>query len=220
MLPRIASTYPIDVKSANRPRPRQLSLFSILQRLYDASAVRRAPDSRAKSEPAMKKPTGRIRAAPKPPTQSGIDLTIVSALAKIADAHDLSEVEIEHGGMRVRVSRERRAAAPVTYTIPPPSAAPAAQYTAAAAQSGPTAAAENPGTVKSPMVGTAYLRSSPEAKPFIEVGSQVKAGDKILLVEAMKTFNDIVAPRAGKVTEIFVADGSPVEYGQPLLVIE
>ena len=70
------------------------------------------------------------------------------------------------------------------------------------------------------MVGTAYLRASPEAKPFVEIGSVVKAGDKILLVEAMKTFNEIVAPRAGKVVEIFVEDGSPVEYGQPLLVIE
>ena len=70
------------------------------------------------------------------------------------------------------------------------------------------------------MVGTAYLRASPEAKPFVEVGSIVKAGDKILLVEAMKTFNEIVAPKAGKVVEILVEDGSPVEYGQPLLVIE
>ena len=70
------------------------------------------------------------------------------------------------------------------------------------------------------MVGTAYLRASPEAKPFVEVGSVVKAGDKLLLVEAMKTFNEIVAPKAGKVVEIFVEDGSPVEYGQTLLVIE
>jgi acetyl-CoA carboxylase biotin carboxyl carrier protein len=168
----------------------------------------------------MKKPTGRIRAAPKPPTPSGVDLTIVSALAKIADAHDLSEVEIEHGGMRVRVSRDRRAAAPVTYTVPAAAAAPAALYAPGAAQSAPAAAPENPGTVKSPMVGTAYLRSSPEAKPFIEVGSIVKAGDKILLVEAMKTFNDIVAPRAGTVTAVLVEDGQPVEYGEPLLVIE
>jgi acetyl-CoA carboxylase biotin carboxyl carrier protein len=70
------------------------------------------------------------------------------------------------------------------------------------------------------MVGTAYLRASPDAKPFVEVGSIVKAGDKILLVEAMKTFNEIVAPKAGKVVEIFVEDGSPVEYDQPLLVVE
>ena len=171
----------------------------------------------------MKKPTGKTRAAPAPPSRGGIDLGMVTALAKIADAHDLSEVEIEHDGMRVRVARDRRAAAPVSYTMPAPAPAPAANYLPAAAQSAPSPAAiaaDNPGTVKSPMVGTAYLRASPEAKPFIEVGSVVKAGDKILLVEAMKTFNDIVAPRAGKVTEIFVADGSPVEYGQPLLVIE
>ena len=80
--------------------------------------------------------------------------------------------------------------------------------------------AENPGAVKSPMVGTAYLRPSPDAKAFVEIGSQVKAGDKILLIEAMKTFNEIVAPRAGTVTAILVEDGQPVEYGEPLLVIE
>ena len=170
----------------------------------------------------MKKPTGKTRAAPATAPRGGVDLTMVSALAKIADAHDLSEVEIEHGGLRVRVARERRAAAPVSYTMPAPAspaAAPGASYAPAAAQPGKSAD-DHPGAVKSPMVGTAYLRASPEAKPFVEIGSQVKAGDKILLVEAMKTFNDIVAPRAGKVTEIFVEDGSPVEYGQPLLVIE
>ncbi|MGO9772072.1 MAG: acetyl-CoA carboxylase biotin carboxyl carrier protein, partial [Roseiarcus sp.] len=80
--------------------------------------------------------------------------------------------------------------------------------------------AELAGAVKSPMVGTAYLRPSPEAKPFVEVGASVKAGDKILLVEAMKTFNEIVAPRAGKVTHILVEDGAPVEYDQALMVIE
>ena len=82
------------------------------------------------------------------------------------------------------------------------------------------APAELAGAVKSPMVGTAYLRPSPEAKPFVEIGASVKAGDKILLVEAMKTFNEIVAPRAGKVTHILVEDGAPVEYGQALMVIE
>jgi acetyl-CoA carboxylase biotin carboxyl carrier protein len=80
--------------------------------------------------------------------------------------------------------------------------------------------AEHPGAVKSPMVGTAYLRPSPESRPFIEIGSMVKVGDKLMLLEAMKTYNEIVAPRAGKVIEIFVSDGSPVEYGQPLMVIE
>ena len=170
----------------------------------------------------MKKPTGKTRAAPAPAPRGGVDLTMVSSLAKIADAHDLSEVEIEHGGLRVRVARDRRATAPVSYTMPAPAsptAANAAGYSPAAAQPAPMAT-DNPDAVKSPMVGTVYLRASPEAKPFVELGSQVKAGDKILLVEAMKTFNDIVAPRAGKVTRIFVEDGSPVEYGQPLLVIE
>ena len=79
---------------------------------------------------------------------------------------------------------------------------------------------DNPGTVKSPMVGTAFRRPSPDAKPFVDVGSTVKAGDRVLLVEAMKTFNEVVAPRAGTVTAILVEDGQPVEYGEPLLVIE
>ena len=78
----------------------------------------------------------------------------------------------------------------------------------------------HPGSVPSPMVGTAYRRPSPDAKAFVEIGSVVKAGDRILLVEAMKTFNDIVAPRAGTITAIFVEDGQPVEYGEPLVVIE
>jgi acetyl-CoA carboxylase biotin carboxyl carrier protein len=97
------------------------------------------------------------------------------------------------------------------------STAPLATTTAAAIEAPPT---ELPGAVKSPMVGTAYLRPSPESKAFVEVGSVVKSGDKIMLVEAMKTYNEIVAPRAGKITHIFVEDGSPVEYGQALMVIE
>ena len=96
---------------------------------------------------------------------------------------------------------------------PPPSVADAA---AAAAK----ASAPHPGAVLSPMVGTAYRKPSPDAKAFVEVGSKVQAGDKVLLVEAMKTFNEIVAPRAGTVTAIYVEDGTPVEYGEPLLVIE
>ena len=82
------------------------------------------------------------------------------------------------------------------------------------------AAAENPDAVKSPMVGTAYLRPSPDAKPFVEIGQRVSVGDKLLLIEAMKTFNDIVAPRSGVVTAVLVEDGQPVEYGEPLLVVE
>jgi acetyl-CoA carboxylase biotin carboxyl carrier protein len=102
-------------------------------------------------------------------------------------------------------------AAPVV--APPPSIS---DMAAAAAKS----SAPHPGAVLSPMVGTAYRKPSPEAKPFVEVGSKVQTGDKVLLVEAMKTFNEIVAPRAGTVTAIYVEDGTPVEYGEPLLVIE
>jgi acetyl-CoA carboxylase biotin carboxyl carrier protein len=170
----------------------------------------------------MKKPTGKIRAAPTTAPRDGVDLTMVTALAKIAGTYDLSEVEIEHNGLRVRVARERHSYSVTSHAIasaPIPAANYAPPSDAGALRTSP-APLDHPGTVKSPMVGTAYLRSNPESKPFVEVGSSVKVGDKILLVEAMKTFNDIIAPRAGKVTEIFVADGSPVEYGQPLLVIE
>ena len=143
----------------------------------------------------------------------------MAALAEIAARHDLSEVEIDNNGLKIRVARERRAA-PVAqvFAAPAPVAAAMAQGVApvvvAAAPDG------HPGTVKSPMVGTAYLRPSPESRPFVELGSTVKAGDKLMLVEAMKTYNEIVAPRPGKIMQIFVEDGTPVEYGQPLMVIE
>ena len=163
----------------------------------------------------MKKPQGKTGAAMGEASKDSLDLSIVAALAKIAGQHDLSEVEIEHQGLHVRVARERRAAAPAAYVAPP---APALVVAAPAPPAAPKE--DHPGLVKSPMVGTAYLRASPEAKPFIEVGSVVKAGDKVLLVEAMKTFNEIVAPRAGKIIEIFVEDATPVEYGQALLIIE
>ncbi|MGD0564492.1 MAG: acetyl-CoA carboxylase biotin carboxyl carrier protein [Roseiarcus sp.] len=160
----------------------------------------------------MKKPSGKSSAEP---TAGGFDLSVVAALAKIAAHHDLSEVEIEHAGLRVRVARKRHAPVELSHVVAAPAPAPAPPVEAAV-----VAPAELAGAVKSPMVGTAYLRPSPEAKPFVEVGASVKAGDKILLVEAMKTFNEIVAPRAGKVTHILVEDGAPVEYGQALMVIE
>ena len=156
----------------------------------------------------MKKPTDVSPAA------GGLDISLVAALAEIAARHDLSGVEIEHGELKIRVARERRAVSAAHFVAASPPVAVASETAAAIAPS------EHPGAVKSPMVGTAYLRPSPELKPFVEVGASVKAGDKIMLVEAMKTYNEIVAPRAGKVTQIFVEDGSPVEYGQPLMVIE
>jgi acetyl-CoA carboxylase biotin carboxyl carrier protein len=166
----------------------------------------------------MKKPQGKTAAALGEGAQDGLDLTIVSALAKIAGQHDLSEIEIEHAGLRVRVARER--AAPIVATLAAPAVAAAPPATVAAEAPTAVEPADHPGVVKSPMVGTAYRRASPEAKPFVEIGAAVKAGDKLLLVEAMKTFNEILAPRAGKVVAIYVEDATPVEYGQALLVIE
>ncbi|MDE3174579.1 MAG: acetyl-CoA carboxylase biotin carboxyl carrier protein [Pseudomonadota bacterium] len=148
-------------------------------------------------------------------SSSALDVSIVASLAEIAARHDLSEVEVEHNGLRIRVGRARHAA-PVVHTIAS-APAPLAPAPVAAA---PVAPEGREGAVISPMVGTAYLRASPESRPFVEIGAMVKVGDKLMLVEAMKTYNEIVAERAGKVVEIFVQDGSPVEYGQPLMVIE
>ena len=142
--------------------------------------------------------------APPPAQDSAAEIELVETLARMLNRLGLSEIELAQGDLRVRVARQLGSAA-----------APAA----AAAAASP-AAVESPGSVKSPMVGTAYLRASPEAPPFVEVGSVVKAGDKLLLVEAMKTFNEIVAPLAGTIASILVEDGQPVEYGQPLFVIE
>ncbi len=164
----------------------------------------------------MKKPTGtRIDES----ADSLVDVAAIDQLAKIVSKYDLSEVEIDLGEFRVRLARER--AAPVVAAQP----IPASHGVPAAAPEGPAERAADPvddlaDAVKSPMVGTAYLRPSPEAKPFVELGATVKAGDKLLLVEAMKTFNDIVAHRGGKIVSILVSDGSPVEYGQPLMLIE
>jgi acetyl-CoA carboxylase biotin carboxyl carrier protein len=134
---------------------------------------------------------------------AAIDTELVEVLAQIVTRLGLSEIEVVNGDFKIRVARQLSPA-----IVQPAVAAPQATP------------ADGPGTVKSPMVGTAYLRASPDSAPFVEIGAQVKAGDKVLLVEAMKTFNEILAPRAGTVTGILVEDGQPVEYGQPLLVIE
>lgn len=154
-------------------------------------------------------------------TKSPIDPELVREMAQLINETDLTEIEVQKGDLRIRVARTITAnvMAPVA-AAPAFAPAPAAAAAPAAAPADAKAAAAHPGTVNSPMVGTAYRRPSPEAKPFIEVGQEVKAGERVLLVEAMKTFNDIVAPRAGKVVAILVEDGQPVEYGEPLLVIE
>ena len=151
-------------------------------------------------------------------TKSPIDPELVRELAQLLNETDLTEIEVEKGDLRVRVARTITATVqvPAAHAAPVAMAAPAAA--AAPVEGKPTAA--HPGAVTSPMVGTAYRRPSPDSKPFVEIGSVVKAGERVLLVEAMKTFNDIVAPRAGTVTAILVEDGQPVEYGEPMLVIE
>ena len=153
---------------------------------------------------------------------SPFDPDLVRELATLLAETDLTEIEVEKGDLRIRVARTLTAsvtvpmAAPAHAPMPIPAPPP---LPSGALDSGPKVG-PHPGAVTSPMVGTAYRKSSPEAKAFVEIGSRVEIGDKLLLIEAMKTFNDIVAPRAGTVTAIFVEDGQPVEYGEPLLVIE
>ena len=154
------------------------------------------------------------------PKNDAIDPELVRELANLVTETGLSEIEVEKGDLRIRVARRLE---PVSVQVA--AAAPVAAMAPAPAPSAPSALApvEPPrnqaGTVPSPMVGTAYLRPSPDAKAFVDVGSKVEAGDKLLLIEAMKTFNEIVAPRAGTVSAIFVEDGQPVEFGEALLVI-
>lgn len=153
-----------------------------------------------------------------------IDPKLVRELAAILSDTGLSEIEVEHGELRLRIARTLVAAAPaaathVVHAAPAAVAAPAAPPPAAAPA--PAAdAASHPGAVPSPMVGTAYLSPEPGAAPFVKVGDTVTAGQTLLVVEAMKTFNPIPAPRAGKVTAILVSDSQPVEYGEALLILE
>ena len=152
---------------------------------------------------------------------SPFDPELVRELATLIADTDLTEIEVEKGDLRIRVARSL--AAQVAVPMAPAYAPPPAAAAVAPAPVAPAAAAnpkEHPGALPSPMVGTAYRRPSPDTKPFVEIGARVEVGEKVLLIEAMKTFNEIVAPRAGVVTAILVEDGQPVEYGEPLLVIE
>ena len=149
--------------------------------------------------------------APKAPV---VDRELIEELTKLLDETGLTEIEIEQDGQRVRVARNAAPASAVTRAAPA-MPVPTAQPIAATADP-----SKHPGVVASPMVGTAYVAPEPGAKPFVEVGSQVKAGDTLLVVEAMKTMNQIPAPRAGTVIQILFEDGQPVEFGQPLVIIE
>jgi acetyl-CoA carboxylase biotin carboxyl carrier protein len=154
------------------------------------------------------------------------DYELIRHLATILDETDLTEIEVEHEELRIRVARQP---APVTQFAAAPaiaaSAPVVAQVPTASAGSSPAGVdpsdpSKHPGVVPSPMVGTCYRAAEPGARPFVEVGDSVRQGQTVLIVEAMKHMNQIAAPRAGKVTAIFVENGQPVEYGEPLLIIE
>jgi acetyl-CoA carboxylase biotin carboxyl carrier protein len=148
---------------------------------------------------------------PKTPT---IDHDVIRDLAKLLDETGLTEIEFERDGVSVRVARNlsipagRSRPAEVAVTAPTPVAVPS------------TDPSQHPGVVLSPMVGTAYRGPAPGARPFVDIGSQVKAGDPLIIIEAMKTMNQIPAPRSGTVVQILIEDGQPVEYGAPLLIVE
>ena len=153
--------------------------------------------------------------------KSGIDQALIRDLANILNETDLTEIEVEQDDLRIRVSR---AGTPQYVQAPiaaPAYAAPAAAAPAATGAAPAAAPARNPANVVSaPMVGTVYMAPAPGARAFIEVGATVKEGQTLIIIEAMKTMNQIPSPKSGKVTEILVDDGHPVEYGQALVVIE
>jgi acetyl-CoA carboxylase biotin carboxyl carrier protein len=145
------------------------------------------------------------------------DSALIRKLALLLDETSLTEIEIERAGLRVRVARNISIAASMPANFQP---AASAALSASAAPAADADLAKHPGVVPSPMVGTAYWSPEPGAKPFIEVGSKVSVGQTLLIIEAMKTMNQIPSPRAGTVTQILVEDGQPVEFGEPLVIIE
>lgn len=148
---------------------------------------------------------------------SSAEQKLIRELAELLNDTGLSEIEIEKSGLKIRVARtlhiQSAVAAPAAAGAVPPVAGPAK----AAAPSDPS---KHPGAVKSPMVGTAYRSPEPSAPPFVEVGSKVSQGDTLLIIEAMKTMNQIPAPHSGKVTAVLIESGQPVEFGEPLVIIE
>lgn len=147
----------------------------------------------------------------------GIDQTLIRDLANILNETDLTEIEVEQEDLRIRVSR---AGTPQYVSAPVPAMAAPVQAVAAAQAAAPESGRASKNAVTAPMVGTAYLSPAPGSRPFVEAGATVKEGQTILIIEAMKTMNQIPAPRSGRVVEILVEDGAPVEYGEALIVIE
>lgn len=150
--------------------------------------------------------------------KNGVDQQLIRDLATILDETNLTEIEVEQEDLRIRVSRTP--AAIQSYAAAPYAAAPAPAVAAAPVAAAPAVADVSKNAIPSPMVGTAYLSPSPDAKPFIEVGQKVKEGQTLLIIEAMKTMNQIPSPRAGTVVAILCEDAQPVEYGEPLVVVE
>ena len=154
---------------------------------------------------------------PGKPTEGGmrVDTDLIRELADLLSANELTEIQVEDGERKIRVRREAASfvAAPAFQAAAPAAAAPAAEAAAPAAEE------VSGNAVKSPMVGTAYMSSEPGGAPFVSVGKAVKAGDTLLIVEAMKVMNPITAPSGGTIKQIMVSDGQPVEFDQPLVVI-
>jgi acetyl-CoA carboxylase biotin carboxyl carrier protein len=150
--------------------------------------------------------------------KTDVDQQLIRELAGILNDTNLSEIEVELGDLKIRVARQ--SVAVQSYVAPPQQAAPAPLAAPAAAPAAAPVVDTSKNAIPSPMVGTAYLSPSPDARPFIEVGQAVREGQTLLIIEAMKTMNQIPSPRSGTVTAILVEDAQPVEYGMPLVVIE
>ena len=148
-----------------------------------------------------------------------IDVDLVRQLAQLLDDTSLTEIEVEDGGRKIRIARKAAAVAQAVQYAPAP-VAPAMVAPTELGAAPPSAAPSSANAVKSPMVGTAYLSPNPEAKVFVNVGDTVAAGDTLLIVEAMKVMNPILAPNAGTVKAVLVTSGQPVEFDQPLVVVE
>lgn len=146
-----------------------------------------------------------------------VDSDLIRQLAELLDASNLTEIEVEDGDRKIRVARNVTVAAHQSYIAAP---APAAAVATPAAAEAAAPAADHPGAVKSPMVGTVYLSAEPGAAPFVSEGAQVKAGDTLLIVEAMKVMNPIIAPKGGRVVKLLVENAQPIEFDQPLVIIE
>ncbi len=182
----------------------------------------KAPAAKGVKKPAAKKPAAPAKGVAK--SAYAIDTDLVRAIAQLLTETNVGEIEVSKGDLKVRVARQSATATAPVMMAPqhasPPSPLAVSVSAAKAVVPAAAEASAHPGAVKSPMVGTGYRKASPEAKNFVELGSVVKAGDKLMLIEAMKTFNDIVAPKAGTVTSILIEDGQPIEFGQTLFVIE